>query len=40
MYVVTPGEKGESYHTLVFVVIPPFGRRTYSLERDRWGGID
>ena len=27
-------------HTLIYVALPPFGRRLYHFEEDRWGQLD
>lgn len=42
---VTFGDTGFRYyagssHTLIYVVMPPFGRRTYNFETKSWGFID
>ena len=31
---------GPEYHSLSYVALPPFGRPTYSFERNRWGFLD
>lgn len=30
----------EDAHTLMYVALPPFGRRLYHFEQDRWGQLD
>ena len=31
---------GEKSHTLMYVALPPFGRRVYHFEADRWTQVD
>jgi len=30
----------EGEHTLMYTVVPPFGRKIYTFERKRWSALD
>lgn len=36
----TYSTSGSTHHTLMYVALPPFGRRIYDFEAARWGQLD
>jgi hypothetical protein len=39
-YLTTSSGAGRGHHTLSYVAMPPFGRRLYPLETERWSFSD